>query len=219
MVDHRLGRGGFAGRNQAEMARRQGQRRVGGECSEHGESGQVPSNRSGQQQAMARAGDPVEDHAGERRRRPVRGKAAQQGGDGSPLPPRIDDQHHRPAGELRQFGGRARFAVGAGAVEQTHDPFAQHDLGGGFQRRGARGQGLGPHRPRVEIDARPAARHGMKGRVDEIGAGLGRRDPQPAPAQMAQQAGSDEGLAAARSRGGEDQPARLHRAADNGCRG
>src|SRR5438309_7892400 len=46
--------------------------------------------------------------------------------------------------------------------------------------------------------------------IDIIRAGLGRRDAHPAPPQMAQQPGDDQGLAAARGRRGKDQPAPGH---------
>ena len=127
---------------------------------------------------------------------PVVSKAAQQSGDRSPLAARVDDQHDRPAGDQGEFSGRARLAVGAGAVEQAHDPFAQHDLGRGFQPGDEPGKGLRPHCPRIEIDARRAARERVKGRIDEIGPGLGRGDAHAAPAQMPQQAGRHQCLAA-----------------------
>ena len=50
----------------------------------------------------------------------------------------------------------------------------------------------------------------MKGRVDVIGAGFRRRDPNAAFPQTAQQPRHDQGLAAARSRRGENQPGAGH---------
>ena len=97
------------------------------------EAGQMPRDRTGQQRPMPLARDPVEDHPGDRNIRPVAGKAAQQRRDRGALAAGVDDQHDRPAGDLRQLGGRARLAIGAGAVEQPHNAFAQHDLGRGFE--------------------------------------------------------------------------------------
>ena len=192
------------------MARGQGQRRIGGKRAKHREIGEMPRYRAGQQRKMAFARDPVEDDAGERHLRTVAGEAAQQRSDRSALAAGIGDQNHRPAGEPGEFGGRPRLAIGPGAVEQAHDPFAQHDLGRALKAPDEPREGLGTHRPNIEIDARPAARCGVKGRIDEIGAGLGCGDANATPAQMPQQARCHQGLAAAGGWGGEDQPARLH---------
>ena len=82
-----------------------------------------PAQRLG----MRLAADAVEDHAGNGDVGAMAGEAAQQRRDRRGLAAHIDDQHHRPAGHGRQIGGRAG-AVG-GAVEQSHDAFAEDELG------------------------------------------------------------------------------------------
>src|SRR5204862_2753487 len=134
-------------------------------------------------------------------------KAADQRRHGRALPPRINDQHNRPTGELCQFRRGAGLAIGTGAVEQAHDAFAQHKLGIALQIRDEPGERRAAHRPQIEIDAGPAARGGMKRRIDVVGSRFRGGHPDPAPTQMPQQPSGDQRFAAARGRRGEDQAA------------
>src|SRR5665213_1048146 len=159
---------------------------------------------------MTRAGDVIEDYPGERRTGVVPRKAFDQCGHGSALPAGIDHQRDWPAGDAGEFGGRAGFAVRPGAVEEAHHAFAQHQLGGAFEVADQAREGRRAHRPGVEVEAWRAARQRVKGRIDVVRAGLGRRDPDPAMTQMPQQPRGDQRLAAARCRCGEDEALAAH---------
>ncbi len=163
------------------MTGRENQFRIGGQSAETGETGQMPSRRAREQRAVAFARNPVENHAGKRHRGLMTGEAAQQGGDRSALPPRIDDQHDRPAGNAGEFGSRTGLAVAARPVEQSHDAFAEDDVGAGFEFGDERREGRRPHPPDIEVQTRLARSRSMKGRIDEIGPRFRRRDAQPAP--------------------------------------
>src|ERR1051325_9325587 len=167
----------------------------------------MPRQRGCKQAAMPLSRDTIEKDAGERHLRIVTRKAADQRRHGCALSPRIDNQHDRPTCELRQFRRGARLAIEAGAVEQPHNAFAQHELGIALQGGDKPGERRATHRPHVEIDAGPAARGGVKGRIDIVGPRLCSADPHAAAPQTSQQACGDQRLAAARSRRGEDQPA------------
>ena len=146
----------------------------------------MPHQRGFEQFPMPRTGDPVEDDPGDRHLRIVPRKAADQRRHGRALPPRINDQHNRPTGELCQFRRGAGLAIGTGAVEQAHDAFAQHKLGIALQIRDEPGERRAAHRPQIEIDAGPAARGGMKRRIDVVGSRFRGGHPDPAPTQMPQ---------------------------------
>ena len=140
-----------------------------------------------EQGAVARPRHPVEDDPGERHRWVVPGEAGDQRRHRGALPARIDDEHDRPSGDPGELGGRASLAVRPGAVEEPHHPFAQDDIGDGFERPNEPGQSCRAHRPGIEIEAGTAACRCVKGRVDIVGAGLRRGDSHPAIAQMPQQ--------------------------------
>ena len=116
------------------MAFGQHQVRVLHHGAEAGKIGQMARHRRLEHGAVARPRHPVEDHPGERQLRVVPGKAGDQRRGRGALMARIDDQHDGPSGEPGEFGGRARFAIGSGAVEEPHHPLAQHDVGRPFER-------------------------------------------------------------------------------------
>ena len=89
----------------------------------------MPGQRALQQGKVARTGDPIENHPGERRRRIVPGEPGHQRRCRGALPARIDDQYDRPACQPRERRRRSGLAVVTGAVEQTHHAFAQHEIG------------------------------------------------------------------------------------------
>ncbi len=175
------------------------------------EIGQMAGHRGFEQGAVAPPRDPVEDHSGERQLGVVPGKPGDQCRGRGALVAGVDDEHDRPPGELRERGGRASLAVQPGPVEEAHHPLAQDEVGGRFERADEPGKRCRAHRPDVEVEADAAARRGMEGRVDIVGPGLRRGDADPALAQMAQQPRRHQRLAAARFRGGKDQPAPAHR--------
>ena len=200
------------------MTRRKSQSRIGGQGAETGETGQMPSRRACEQRAMAFARNSVENDAGKRDRGLMTGEAAKQSGDRSALPPRIHDQHHRPAGHAGEFGSRTGLTVAARPVEQSHHAFAEDDVGAGFEVGDERREGRRPHPPDIEVQARLARGRSMKGRIDEIGPRFRCRDAQPAPEQMSRQTGGNQSFTASGSGGGEDQPAPGHDGSPRSCR-
>jgi hypothetical protein len=136
----------------------------------------------------------------------VSSKPAQQRGHRSGLAVRVDDQNDRPAGKMGELRGGTGFTLRAGPVEQAHDTFAQDQIASAFELGNETCEGRGPHRPDVEVEARLAACRSVKGRIDEIGAHLGRGDIDAASSQMAQQTGRHQGFAAPRGRGANDHP-------------
>src|ERR1051326_7642877 len=207
MLNDRFDVATFAGWDEAEMPFRQRQARDLRDRAEAWSAPHMPRQRGCEQAAMPLSRDTIENDAGERHLRIVPRKAADPRRRRCALPPRIDHQHDRPPRHFRQFRRGARLAIGAGAVEQPHDAFAQHELGIALQRGDKPGERRATHRPHVEIDAGPAARGGVKARIDIVGPGLCSADPHAAAPQTSQQAGSDQCLAASGSRRGEDQPA------------
>src|SRR5436190_12869567 len=210
MLDNGFGLHPLAGRHQAEVPFGQLQRRILRYRPKARDAWDITRQRSFKQSPVPRSGDPVEDHPGERQLRIMAREAANQRGGRGALPARIDDQHHRPAGQPGQSRGRAGLAIGPGAVEQAHDPFAQHETGTNLEFRDEPGQCGGLHRPQIQVHARPTARGRVKGRVDIIGPRFGGSDARSAARQMPQKSGGDQGLAAAGCRRGEDQPAPGH---------
>src|SRR5438067_1579564 len=200
----------LAGRNQAEMPFCECQTRIVWNGSETRDTRNMPRQRGFEQLPVAGSGDPVEDHAGEQQLRIVPRKAADQRGGRGALPPRIDHQHDRPAGQPGQFRSRTGLAIGPGAVEQAHDAFAQHEVGTRLKFCDESRKGGRTHRPRIQVDARCAARSGMKGRIDIVGPCLRSGDAYSTASQIPKQGGRDQRLAAARGRRGEDQPASGH---------
>ena len=119
--------------HQAEMAFRQGQRRIARHRAEHRDAER--RDGVGDERAMALAADAVEHHAGDAHARIVGRKAAHHGGRGLRLPGDIEHQQHRQTEPRREVGGRAARAPAApgDAVEQAHDAFDDEQV------RGSRG--------------------------------------------------------------------------------
>ena len=121
------GIGSPSGGNQPEMAFGQHEIRILGHGAETGKIGQMARHRRLEHGAVAQPRDPVEDDPGKRQRRIVPGEPGDQRRRRGALMARVDDEHDGPPGEPGEFGGRARFAIGSGAVEEPHHPFAQHE--------------------------------------------------------------------------------------------
>ena len=205
--------GMLGGLDQAEMPFGERQPIAPRQAAEHGETER--RRRLAQQPGVARAADPVEDH----RRGPHLGvelaKAQQQCAGRLRHAAGVDHQHHRPAGQRRQLGGRAGAA--RRAVEQPHHPLAQHQLGVRAGPGDQAGQSVAAHRPAVQVEAGPPACLGVERRVDIVGSGLDRGDRDSGQAQMAQQREGHHRLAAARRRR-RDQQAPTRRACRRACR-
>jgi hypothetical protein len=99
-------------------------------------------------------------------------EAFQQCGDRGPLSSRVYNQNNGPAGNAGEFSGRAGLAFGAGPVEQSHNTFAQDDIGAGLELGNERRKGGFPHRPDIEIHTGFIRRHRVESGIDEIGSCL-----------------------------------------------
>ena len=115
----------LAGWHQTQMAVGQGEGIQARQGAQHGDA---EGRQGGAEQGfVVGAADPVQDHAGDRHVLPEGGEAVDQGCGGLGLRLHVQHQHHRPAREGCQVGGRAG-AVG-GAVEQAHDAFDDQEVG------------------------------------------------------------------------------------------
>ena len=203
LVEEAFQRVVLAGWHQTQMAVGQGQ---GFQARQGAQDGDAERGQSGAEQGfVVGAAYPVQDHARDRHVLPEGGEAMDQGCGGLGLRLHVQHQHHGPAREGGQIGGRAG-AVG-GAVEQAHDALDDQEVGVLFRQPGQR---FRPHRPGVEVDAGAAAGRRVEHRVDIIGADLAGGHGDAGPAEMAEQRQHRDGLAAARSRGGEDQAGGRH---------
>jgi hypothetical protein len=155
---------------------------------------------------LPRSGDAVEDDGGEGDIGAVAGEAAHQRRDRAALAAGVDDEDDGPAGQRREIGGRAESG-GTGAVEQPHDALAQHEIGAALEIADQRRERCAAHRPGIEIDAGRAHGGAVKRRIDVIRPGLRRRDPHAPGREVAQQPQGQHGLAAARCRCRENEPA------------
>ncbi len=191
--------------HQTEMAARQ---RDVVECRQIPQHRQIRARgRLRQHRAMPLAADLVEDHAGnadigmmplqplqQRRRRRADAFRAQH-------------QHDWQLRQRRDLRRRARceISVAGGAVEQAHHAFDDQQLrimrGLPHQMR----QRRRPHRPAIEIEARPPGRARMELRIDIVRPHLARRHRDAAPLQQREQRQRDRGLATAGRRGGDDE--------------
>ncbi len=148
---------------------------------------------------MARTGDAVAEHSGKRQIRLEGGQAMSQGAKGLGHGRTVDHAQHRHAEVTGQIG-RRRFAV-----EQTHDPFDQDQIGL------ARGLPQQPaalrltHHGQVELVHRRAAGTGVDHRIEKVRAALEHPHPTPLTRMQARQRGGDGGLTLTRSRRSNQQ--------------
>ncbi len=161
--------------HQAEMPLRKREPGVARHAAEDRELRQRRPRRRGEDRAVSRAADAVEDHAGENDVLPVPREALEQRRDGCALARRIHHQHHRPAEPRRELGGRSGLA-GADAVEESHGAFAEHQRAGALQRCARFASSAGRIAQAVEIEAGRAGGRRMKGGIDVVGPDLGRDD-------------------------------------------
>jgi len=143
--------------------------------------------------------------------RPVPSEATQERGGRGRLATHIDHQHHRPAGQRRNVGGRSGAVHRA--VEQPHHAFAEDEFRAVLNRPQQARDRRRPHRPGIEVRAIPPARRGVKSGVDVIGPDLEGRHRHPVAAEAPQQRQGDGRLSAARGgrRNDEAGPGRHRR--------
>jgi hypothetical protein len=110
-----------------------------------------------------------------------------------------------------EVGGRA-VRRGAASIPSNRPmtAFDHEHIGARSRLSTKRVEQRGPHGPTVEIDALSAGRGLVEGRVDIVGAGLGRLHGKPAPFQRREQAKRHRGLACAGARRGDDETAGRH---------
>ncbi len=207
-VEPGLELGHLGGGHQTEVARRQLEAEIARQAGQHRLREAVVAGAPEQRRVLG-AGDPIEHDAGDLDVVAMPGEALDQRGRRGAHAAHVDDQHDRQIEQARQIRGRA-LAV-AGAIEQAHDPFAEHQLAAVCDPVAEGCEGLDAHRPAVEIDRGPAGRAGMEGRVDVVGADLERADREASAPEGAQQGQRDRRLAAPGRRRGDDDPGRAHR--------
>ena len=105
-----------------------------------------------------------------------RAKPATRAATEAPCPRAVDDEHDRPAGQ--PASSAVEPASPSGPVPSKRPMTPSHTTMSARRSRSATrpSQRRRPHRPGVEIEAGAAARRGVKGRVDVVGAALRRRD-------------------------------------------
>ena len=150
--------------NEPEMPVGQSQRRVSVDAPEYGNAD--PLGRLDKQISVPVAPDPVVDDACDvdviaEARKPVDDSRC-----GGSHRTRVDYQDHRQPGGHRDIGGGALMR--GRAIEEPHDTLDDDELRTLRRRRDNRGERRVQHRPRVEVQARPAARGGVKGRIDVV---------------------------------------------------
>ena len=117
------------------MAFRQVQPVGPGQAAQHRNSGHGLFAGAAQDFPVPPAADPIEDDAGNGHIGAEFGEALEHRGRRGGLGARVDNQHHRPAGQARKcrrgtviaaVAGLVRFHEGP--VEQPHDPFADDHI-------------------------------------------------------------------------------------------
>ncbi len=196
------------GLHQPEMPLRQGDGRIRRQRAEQGQAGTRQPRRD--QADVPRARRAIEDDAGHLdvvaiAREPRRHRRRRLG-----LARHIEHEHHRPARERREIGGRAarRLAGFGHAVEQAHHPFDDGEMRGSPVAVREIEESRGRHRPAVEIEARPPRRSFMERGIEIVRPALEGLHGASAARKRADQAGSDGRLAGAGARRRHDQPAR-----------
>ena len=189
--------------NQTEMALRQSQI---GASSQSGENRDAErGERLAQKRLVPVRADAVENHTRERKGCAKAGKTGDERGDRMALLGAIDDEQDAQIQHLRQIGRRAGAI--RRAVEQTHHRLDDEEIG--IIRRFASQifDEAGAHGPWIEIDARRGAGGFVKGRVDVIGARLGRGDLEAAPDERGDQGERHRRLSGARRWGCDEKSA------------
>ena len=121
---------------------------------------------------------------------------------------RADDEHDGQPGERRKRCGRAGPALAA--VEEPHHAFDDDDVRPLPVPRESRTDRVRRHRPRIEIDRRPAARRFEELRIDVVRPALRRGDTKPALPEGCDQTERYRGLAGmARRRSDDEAPSAI----------
>ncbi len=143
--------------HEAEVALRQVYVHRARQCAEDGNPKRF--DRFARQPLMARAGDAIEDRAGDFDARIIGRAALDHGRRRLRLAAHVDAEQHRPAELSGDVGRGARSPRRAGdAVEKPHRALAEHEIASAAapclaSRRGERAEKFRGHRPAVEIDA------------------------------------------------------------------
>ena len=174
----------FLGLNEAEVALRQID--VGGsrQRAENGDPKRF--DRLARQPLMTRAGDAIEDRAGDADARIIGRAALDDGRRRLRLAADVDAEQDRPAEHGGDVGrGAGSPGRGEDPVEKPHRALAEDEIAWAAVRRLAgggreRAQQLRRHRPAVEIDARPAGRGGVKSGIDIVRPAFGGADAKAA---------------------------------------
>ena len=120
----------------------------------------------------------------------------------------VDHKQDRPAECRRHAGGRAcPVWLSRHAIEEPHQAFAEDQLAGLTSGVAKRAEQRWGHRPTVEIEAVSTGRGGVERGIDIIRPAFGAGDGETRVAEGAHEAESQHGLAAARARRGDYEPA------------
>ncbi len=134
--------------------------------------------------AMTVACHLIENHTRDGDARIVSRTAERDGGGGLRLSRHVQHQQHRPAEARRHIGaGPCSSRFGSDAVEQSHRPFRNDEVGAGCCALSQRMEQAIVHGEAVEVQAHFARGRRMEGGVDIIGSAFGSADPQAAAAQ------------------------------------
>ena len=171
-VEERLDVVVFLRLHQPEMAVGQGEPRVAWNAAEHRRARRRLAGRA-QHLGVRRAGHAIEHHSGHLDVAAMAGKAAHQGRNRGALAADVDHQHHRPAHERGEVGGRT--ATASSPVEQPHYALAYDHVGAIAESRRKGVKRFGPHGPDVEVDTVASAGGGVKRGIDVIRPDLERR--------------------------------------------
>ncbi|HVF73925.1 MAG TPA: hypothetical protein VM938_02655 [Acidimicrobiales bacterium] len=153
----------------------------------------------------------VEDHARHAHRWVEGGEAVHEGGHRAAHGLGVDHEHDggvEQGGHVRGAGGSA---VVGGTVEEAHDALDHQHVGVRCGTGGERGDGVGAADPGIEVAARSAGGQAVVAGVDEVGADLGGRHPEPPSAQGGHEPGGDRRLAHSRRRARHHEPGDVER--------
>ena len=192
------------GGHQPQMPRRHGQLHPSRKRAEHRHPDLVA--RRPQHGRVPLAADPVEHHAGDRRRWIERPEPVQQRRHAPRLPSTIHDQHHRRTQQPRHVRRRA-VPVGQPPVEQPHHAFDDRHIRARRTVPEQRRHAMLADQHRIEVPPRPPGREGVVAGVDVVGADLEGSHDGSAPPERGHQPGRDGRLPAARRRCRDDHRA------------
>ena len=154
---------------------------------------------------VARAGDPIENDAGNGQSRIEFTKSLDQGRHTARLPLGIDDQNDRSTQELGNGSRTPCLTSSISTIKEPHHPFDHRHLSTDTAQSKAALHTVFAAHPGIEITGEPAAGGSMMAGVDEIRSNLEGRHLQTTAAQGRKEGEGDSGLATPRSRGSDDE--------------